>query len=115
MATLNSVVDEDTSDESRTLEAAQKKVARYYPGSNFKAEEVRLFDKSTQTFRPSPTQVQKYTYLSFEKKGDAITVFYQDIPEDTETEPSQYATTLKKSSESGYFSFVSTRRVGAVG
>ena len=61
-----------------------------------------------------PISLQEYVFLSSERKGDAITVYYRDVPAD-DSEPSQYATTLKKSTENGYFSFVSTRRVGAVG
>ena len=112
---LNQGVDQDTSEQTLTRADAVAKAYRYYPGATFVPEDIRMFDKSTQTFRPAPPEVRPYTFLSYEIKGDTITVYYQEIPEDEDQTPGQYATTLKNSTESGYFSFVSTLRVGAVG
>lgn len=112
---LNGAVDEDVSDQTLTREDALKKVARYYPGATFVPEDIRMFNKTTQTFLPAPGQAQEYKFLSWEIKEDCITVYYEDIPEDKDQLPGQYATTLKNSEESGYFSFVSTLRVGIVG
>ncbi|MBO5222630.1 MAG: hypothetical protein J6C26_09990 [Clostridia bacterium] len=112
---LNGAVDGDASAATLTREDAMKKAARYYPGATFVPEDIRMFNKETQTFMPAPAQDQKYKLLSFEVKEDLIVIYYEDIPEDTDQAPGQYATTLKNSAESGYFSFVSTLRVGAVG
>ncbi|MBP3301411.1 MAG: hypothetical protein J6M34_07920 [Clostridia bacterium] len=111
---LNETVDRAPAEEAGKLENVKAKIARYYPGSTFNPAEVRMFNEETQTFPAIPITLQEYVFLSSERQGDAITVYYRDVPAD-DSEPGQYATTLKKSTESGYFSFVSTRRVGAVG
>ena len=113
--TLNSVIDRDVSAESHALNAVNEKVKIYYPEADFRAEDVRLYDKKTETFRTSPIELQEYKYLSYEVNGGRITVYYEDVPEDEDADPGRYATTLKNSTVEGYFSFVSTVRVGAVG
>lgn len=112
---LNSVVDSDTSAKSRTLADVKAKVARYYPDAEFDETSVRLYQKDTRVFLASPIVLQEYTYLSCAVEGEIITVFYENVPEDKEEEPSQYATSFKNSADEGYFAFVSTVRVGAVG
>lgn len=112
---LNAAVDGDTSETTLTKTDAIKKAARYFPGANFVPEEIRMFNKLTQTFQPAPAPEQNYTFLSYEINGEQITVYYEDIPEDVDQTPGQYATTLVNCSEEGYFSFISTTRISAVG
>ena len=114
IAALNSVLDPNGGEEAGKLENVQKKIALFYPGSAFQPEEVRMFSQETQTFPAIPITLQEYVFLSSQRSGDTITIYYRDVPAD-DSEPNQYATTLKKSTENGYFSFVSTRRAGAVG
>lgn len=111
---LNETVDKLPAEDAGKLENVTAKIARYYPGCTFHPEEVRMFNKETQTFPAIPITLQEYVFLSSQRTGDSITVYYRDVPAD-DSEPNQYATTLKKSTENGYFSFTSTRRVGAVG
>lgn len=106
---------EGESEEHLTREDSLKKAARYYPGANFVPEDVRLFNKATGKFMAVPVQEQNYKFLSYEIHGDSVTVFYEEIPEDVDQTPGQYATTLKNSEETGFFTFVSTKRVGALG
>ena len=110
---LNQMIDKDTSAESRKLKAVQAKVERYFPGAEFDAESVRLYDKETESFYESPFTPAKYVFLAYEVQGDRITVYYEDDPNGEDR--AQYATTLKQSTEEGYFSFVSSVRTGAVG
>jgi len=112
---LNLAVEKDDSEQARSREDAVKKAARYYPEATFVPEDVRLFNKETGLFMAVPVQEQKYLFLSYEIREDTITVFYEEIPEDEDQTPGQYATTLKNSEERGFFTFVSTKRVGAVG
>ena len=114
---LNRKVDGDESEESRTLEKVLEKVKIYYPNTPFNPEQVRVYDASTKTFAPSPADTQSYEMLSYEVKGDTITVHYQDKSDanDPDFEVRQYATTLKNSQTKGYFTFVSSVTEGAVG
>ena len=111
---LNRAVDGDESEESRTLDKVLKKVKIYYPDTPFDPTQVRVFDAATKTFAPSPANPQNYEMLSFEVKGDTITIHYQDSA-DSEFEILKYATTLKNSTTKGYFTFVSSVTEGAVG
>lgn len=112
---LNRAVDGDTSEESRTLQAVTEKVSLYFPNAAFVPEDVRLYDKTTQTFKASPAQKRTFTDMTFEVSGDTITLYYRSVPQYEGEEAGQYATTLKNSTENGYFSFVSTLRTDAVG
>lgn len=114
---LNRAVDGDESEASRKLENVRKKVAIYYPETNFDPEKVRVYDAATQTFAPSPADTQQYEMLSYEVKDNEITIYYQDKPEEgsSDEEVQQYATTLKNSPTEGYFSFVSSVKSGSVG
>ncbi len=114
---LNRKVDGDESEESRTLEKVLEKVKIYYPDTPFNPEQVRVYDPATKTFAPSPADTQSYEMLSYEVKGDTITVHYQDKSDadDPDFEVRQYATTLKNSKTKGYFTFVSSETSGAVG
>lgn len=112
---LNRTVDKDTSEQSRTLQAVTEKVSLYFPNATFVPEDVRLYDRTTQTFKASPAQKRSFTDLTFEVSGDTITLYYRSVPQYEGEEAGQYATTLKNSTESGYFSFVSTLRTDAVG
>lgn len=114
---LNRRIDQDESDQSRTLAEVLKKVAVYFPDATFHPEKVRVYDKATQTFYASPASTEKYVFLSYEVKDGQITIHYEDQPDenDPEADPMQYATTLKNSSAEGYFAFVSSVRTGAVG
>ncbi len=114
---LNRTVDGDESEESRKLENVKRKVEIYYPETPFDPEKVRVYDAATQTFAPSPADTQQYEMISYEIRGDEITVYYQDKPEEgaSEEEVQQYATTLKNSPTEGYFSFVSSVKSGSVG
>ncbi len=112
---LNRIVSGDTSEDSRTLSAVLEKVSTYYPEAPFDPTQVRLYDASTQTFAASPFQKRTFTYLSHQVTGNTITLYYQSVPEHEGEEAGQFATTLKNSTVKGYFSFVSTLRVDAVG
>ncbi len=114
---LNRTVDGDESADSRKLENVLKKIEIYYPDTAFDPTKVRVYDASTQTFAPSPADPSEYVMLSYEVKGDSITVHYEDKPDtnDPDAQPEQYATTLKNSQTEGYFTFVSSVRSGAVG
>jgi hypothetical protein len=116
---LNSKIDGDTSEATRTLADATAKAARYYPNATFNPEEVRVYNKNTQTFMgvAMPVQPLECILLSFEIKDGQITLYYEDKPDatDPEAEIITYATTLKNSTEEGYFSFVSSVRTDAVG
>ncbi len=114
---LNRKLDGDTSAASRTLENVQKKVKIYFPDTDFNPEKVRVYDKETKTFAPSPADNFEYVLLSYEVKGGNITVYYEDKPDanDPEFVPEKYATTLKNSTAEGYFSFVSSVKTDAVG
>ena len=116
---LNSKIDGDTSEATRTLADATAKATRYYPNATFNPEEVRVYNKNTQTFMgvAMPVQPLECILLSFEVKDGQITLYYEDKPDatDPEAEIITYATTLKNSTEEGYFSFVSSVRTDAVG
>lgn len=114
---LNRAVDGDESAESRKLAKVLEKVEIYYPDTPFDPEKVRVYDKATQTFAPSPANEYEYILLSYEVKDGQITVFYEDKPDvnDPDAEPVQYATTLKNSATEGYFTFVSSVKTNAVG
>lgn len=114
---LNRAVDHDESAESRTLAKVLEKVAVYYPDTPFDPEKVRVYDKATRTFAPSPANEYEYILLSYEVKDGQITIFYEDKPDvnDPDAEPVQYATTLKNSATEGYFTFVSSVKTDAVG
>ena len=78
-----------------------------------------MYNKNTQTFMgvAMPVQPLECILLSFEVKDGQITLYYEDKPDatDPEAEIITYATTLKNSTEEGYFSFVSSVRTDAVG
>lgn len=113
---LNRSVDGDTSEESRTLAKVLEKVAVYYPDTPFDPNDVRVYDPATQTFFPSPETKSENRLLSYEVKGDTITLYYENKPnEDLTQTVTQYATTLKNSPTKGYFSFVSSIKSGSVG
>lgn len=113
---LNRAVDGDTSEESRTLSKVLEKVAVYYPDTPFDPEQVRVYDPATQTFFPSPETKSENRLLSYEVKGNTITLYYENKPDEGLSQTiTQYATTLKNSPKEGYFSFVSSIKSGSVG
>ncbi len=114
---LNRTVDGDESEDSRKLENVLKKIEIYYPNTEFDPAKVRVYDATTQTFAPSPADMQAYEMISYEVKDDQITIFYQNKPDenDPDADTQQYATTLKNSKTNGYFSFVASVKSGAVG
>ncbi len=114
---LNRAIDKDESAASRELKNVRKKVEIYFPHAEFNPEKVKVYDKTTQTFAPSPAQHFEYVLLSYEVKGQTITVYYEDKPDanDPEFVPEKYATTLKNSTAEGYFAFVSSVKTDAVG
>ncbi len=114
---LNRSVDGDESEASRKLENVLKKVEIYYPDTEFFPEKVRVYDAATKTFAPSPANTRQYEMLSYEVKGDEISIYYKDKPEgDTAGEEiQQYVTTLKNSPTQGYFAFVSSVKSESVG
>ncbi len=114
---LNRKIDGEESEESRKLENVLKKVKIYFPETEFDPEQVRVYNKKTKTFAPSPAANFEYEFISYEVKGDQITVRYKDKPDvnDPESEPVEYATTLKQSPAEGYFAFVSSVKTNAVG
>ncbi len=114
---LNRKVDGDESEASRTLENVLKKVKIYYPQTPFDPLKVRVYDQTTKTFAPSPADTAEYVMLSYEVKGNEITIHYENKPDpgDPDGERRQYATTLTNSATAGYFTFLSSVRSGAVG
>ena len=113
---LNAAVDHDTSAASHTLKAVQEKVNVYYPGASFDPAKVRTYDPETETFLSSGQIVsEEYVFLSYTVEGNAISVLYEDIPDVDGEEPLRYRTTLTNSETEGYFSFLSSVRIGAIG
>lgn len=113
---LNKLTDGDVSPQSHTKDAVEKRVALFFPGSNFSPEAVRTYDAQTQTFLTSDVTVGEYEYLSYSVQGDTIAIIYRDLPDPADgQEPPTYRTVLKNAETDGYFAFVSSQRVDAEG
>ena len=82
----------------------------------FDPAKVRSYDPTTETFMTSPTgDGEKYVFLSYSVEGDVIFIVYESHPSNTDQEILRYRTALKNSATKGYFSFVSSVRLGAAG
>ncbi len=113
---LNKAVDNDESEQSRTLDKVLEKVKIYYPDATFTPQSVPLYDEGTKTFRAPAGEEKEYELLSYEVKENTVTLYYQDKPNEASfNTPMQYAVTLKNASTPGYFAFVSSVKSGAVG